>query len=363
MQHLVGQASSNSSSAASASPVRLRPSPSSRRDQQHRERDAPAAAMADEHQELARAFSGMGGLGVDEAAVVSAVGRWRRQPEKRTQFRRSFPGFFTATSGGGGVMERCEDEYVRQLEAEFARFKDAAVLWAMHPWERDARWAHHVLHKAHPPAVLVEVACTRAADDLLGARRAYHALYHRSLEEDVAYRVRDASAALLVGLVSAYRYEGTRVSEELAKEEAKALAAAVKSASATGAKLVQNDLVVRVLATRSKPQLRATFRIYKELNGKTLEEDFAGELCLQEAVKCLDSPARYFGELINGAFKDGADKQAKAALTRVVVSRSEADMEEIKDAYAKQFGAKLTDAVAKNAHGHYKDALLAMIGK
>ncbi|KAL6902124.1 hypothetical protein ACP4OV_005000 [Aristida adscensionis] len=366
-QFQLAQGSSNTSAASPPPPSpqtpRLRPSP--RRDNpQSREKDAPAAMAADEHQELARAFSGMGGLGVDEAAMVSALGRWRRQPEKRAQFRRSFPGFFSAAAGGGGGMERCEDEYVRQLEAEFSRFKDAAVLWAMHPWERDARWAHHVLHRAHPPAVLVEVACTRAADDLLGARRAYHALYHRSLEEDVAYRLRDAAAAdLLVGLVSAYRYEGTRVSEELAKEEAKALAAAVKSAPASGTKLVQNELVVRVLATRSKPQLRATFKIYKELHGKPIEDDLAGEACLQEAVKCLESPARYFGEVINGAFRDGADKQAKAALTRVVVSRSEADMEEIKDAYARQFGAKLADAVAKNTHGLYKDAMLAMIGK
>lgn len=95
----------------------------------------------------------------------------------------------------------------------------------------------------------------------------------------------------------------------------------------------------------------------------TSSQDLAAEPCLQEAVKCLDSPAKYFADVINGAFKDGADKQAKAALTRVVVSRAEADMEEIKDAYAKQYGAKLADVVAKNAHGHYKDALLAMIGK
>ena len=75
---------------------------------------------------------------------------------------------------------------------------------------------------------------------------------------------------LLVGLVTAYRYEGARVSEELATEEAKALAAAVKAAPA--ARLVQNEQVVRILATRSKPQLRATFKIYKELHGKPLEE-------------------------------------------------------------------------------------------
>ncbi|GJN07854.1 hypothetical protein PR202_ga25722 [Eleusine coracana subsp. coracana] len=91
--------------------------------------------------------------------------------------------------------------------------------------------------------------------------------------------------------------------------------------------------------------------------------ELAGEPCLQEAVKCLDAPANYFAEVISAAFKDDADKQAKAALTRVVVSRAEADMDGIRDAYAKQHGAKLVDAVAKNTHGHYRDALLAMIGK
>ncbi|OEL16826.1 Annexin D4 [Dichanthelium oligosanthes] len=358
-QQVLAQASSNSSPPASPHPPRLRQAPPRKQ-----EREALPAAMpaADEHEELTRAFAGMGGLGVDETALVTALGRWRRQPERRAQFRRGFPCFFSASAGAAAGIERCEDEYLRHLESEFARFKDAAVLWALHPWERDARWAHHVLHQGHHPAgVLVEVACTRAADDLLGARRAYQALYHRSLEEDVAYRVKDATASLLVGLVTAYRYEGTRVSEELATEEAKALAAAVKAAPA--AKLVQNEQVVRILATRSKPQLRATFKVYKELHGKPLEENFAGEPCLQEAVRCLDSPPKYFADVIGRAFRDDADKQAKAALTRVVVSRADSDMEEIKDAYAKQHGAKLADAVAKNTHGHYKDALLAMIGK
>ena len=95
----------------------------------------------------------------------------------------------------------------------------------------------------------------------------------------------------------------------------------------------------------------------------TDHQDLAAEPCLREAVKCLDSPPRYFSEVISRAFRDDADRQAKAALTRVVVSRADTDMEDIKDAYARQYGAKLADAVAKNTHGHYKDALLAIIGK
>ncbi|KAF8721007.1 hypothetical protein HU200_023418 [Digitaria exilis] len=372
-QQVLAQASSHSSPPATPQPPPPRLRQATRKQQekdtQHREREPPPPpppmAAVDENEDLIRAFAGMGGLGVDEAALVSAMGRWRMQPERRAQFRRSFHGFFSVSGGAAAGIERCEDEYLRHLEVEFARLKDAAVLWAMHPWERDARWAHHALHHhggAPAGVALVEVACTRAADDLLGARRAYQALHHRSLEEDVAYLLKDPNAALLVGLVTAYRYEGERVSEELAAEEAKALAAAVVKAS-PAAKLVQNEQVVRILATRSKPQLRATFKIYKDLHGKPLEDDFVGEPCLQEAVRCLYSPPKYFAEVIGRAFMDDADRQAKAALTRVVVSRADVDMEEIKDAYAKQHGAKLVDAVASNTHGHYKDALLAMIGK
>jgi hypothetical protein len=213
---------------------------------------------------------GLGGLGVDEPAMVSALAKWRRQPEKLSGFRKSFNGFF---KDHGGVIEKCEEEYMLHLAAEFSRFKNLMVMWAMHPWERDARLAHHVLHQAHPAAIVVEIACTRTAEELLGARKAYQALFHHSLEEDVAYRARDKPyCGLLVGLVSAYRYEGPRVSEETARAEAKALVAAVKSAGHAAAKLVENDDVVRILTTRSKPHLVETFKHYKEIHGRHIEE-------------------------------------------------------------------------------------------
>ncbi|KAL6843054.1 hypothetical protein ACP4OV_027128 [Aristida adscensionis] len=313
--------------------------------------------MADEVQELTRAFSGLGGLGVEEAAMVSAVARWRGQPEKRSGFRRSFPGLFRSH----GELDRCEEAYLLHLAAEFARFKNLVVQWAMHPWERDARLAHHVLHGAHPAAALVEVACTRAADDLLGARRAYHALFHLSLEEDVAYRARDKPHCnLLVGLVSAYRYEGPRVNEEVARAEAKALGAAVK-----GAGLVESDEVVRILSTRSKAHLAETFRYYREAHGRSIEEDLAGgkedAAVLHEAVLCLAAPAKYFSQVMEAGLREGADHHAKEAVTRVAVTRSDVDMDGIRAAYEEQFGAKLEDAIAAKAHGHYRDALLSLV--
>ncbi|CAN6337763.1 unnamed protein product [Urochloa humidicola] len=316
--------------------------------------------MGDEVQQLTRAFSGLGGLGVDEPTMVSALARWRKQPEKRSGFRKGFPGFFKSH----GEIDRCEEEYMLHLASEFARFKNLMVLWAMHPWERDARLAHHVLHQSHPAAVLVEVACTRSADELLGARRAYHALFHSSLEEDVAYRARDKPYCnLLVGLVSAYRYEGPRVSEEVARAEAKALGAAVKGGAGAGGKLLAEDgEVVRILTTRSKTHLAETFRYYKEIHGRRIEEDLGEETTLVEAVLCLAAPARYFSRVIEAALRDGADHHGKEALTRVAVTRSDHDMDEIAAAYQEQFGVKMEDAIAAKAHGHYRDALLSLVG-
>uniref|UniRef100_A0A0A8ZGA9 Annexin D4 n=1 Tax=Arundo donax TaxID=35708 RepID=A0A0A8ZGA9_ARUDO len=315
--------------------------------------------MADEIQQLTRAFSGLGGLGVDEPAMVSALARWRKQPEKRSGFRKSFPVFFKSHDD----MDKCQEEYMLHLAAEFARFKNLMVLWAMHPWERDARLAHHVLHQAHPAAIVVEVACTRSADELLGSRRAYQALFHHSLEEDVAYRSRDKPYCnLLVGLVSAYRYEGPRVNEEVASAEAKALGAAVKSAGGVAGKLVANDEVVRILSTRSKPHLVETFKYYKEMHGRHIEEDLGKDETLLETVLCLAAPAKYFSQEMEAGLRDGADNHAKDALTRVAVTRSDADMDEIRAAYQEQFGDKLEDAIAAKAHGHYKDALLSLVG-
>jgi len=75
---------------------------------------------------------------------------------------------------------------------------------------------------------------------------------------------------LLVALVSAYRYEVTKVKDETAKSEAKTLSNAIKNAQKKP--IVEDDEVIRILATRSKLHLQAVYKHYKEISGKNLEE-------------------------------------------------------------------------------------------
>lgn len=72
---------------------------------------------------------------------------------------------------------------------------------------------------------------------------------------------------LLVGLVSAYRYEGNKVKDDSAKSEAKILAEAVAS---SGEEAVEKDEIVRILTTRSKLHLQHVYKHFNDIKGSDL---------------------------------------------------------------------------------------------
>ncbi|KAF8398265.1 hypothetical protein HHK36_017192 [Tetracentron sinense] len=263
----------------------------------------------------------------------------------------------------------------------------------MHPWERDARMAKEALSKgAQSYDVLIEIACTRSSEELLGARRAYHSLFDHSIEEDIAYCINDSNRKLLVALVSSYRYEGSMVNEEIAKSEAKTLCIAIKNSDKK--KAVEDDEVVRILTTRSKLHLKAIFKHYKEMCSKTLDEDVEDDLNLKETVQCLCSPQTYFSkvkmnpstrfqrsfasnmaflayfyinifafQVLEMALKGGVDENTKEALTRVIVTQADGGMKEIKEEYHKQYGVSLSQKIQETTYGNYKDFLLTLVAR
>ncbi|XP_010646001.1 annexin D4 [Vitis vinifera] len=115
----------------------------------------------------------------------------------------------------------------------------------------------------HPQAygLLIELACIKSSDGLLGARKAYQSLYGESIEEDVASRVEGIKRQLLVALVSTYRYEGSRISDVAVRSEAVKLGITINR-QGYKKKLFKDEEIVRILATRSKPQLKVIFKCY-----------------------------------------------------------------------------------------------------
>ncbi|KAG0546169.1 hypothetical protein BDA96_02G424700 [Sorghum bicolor] len=264
------------------------------------------------------------------------------------------------------------------------------ILWTMDPAERDANLVHEAVKKKKKDesyvSVLVEVSCASTPDHLMAVRNIYRKLFSSSVEEDVASSpaLQEPLKKMLLRLVSSYRYAGEHVDMDVAKLEAAQLSEAIRE------KRLHGDEVARIISTRSKPQLRATFQQYKDDQGTDIVEDIGSSNCcggggggnqlagmLRSAVLCLASPEKHFAEV------GRPEKQSAAAwrtddhdrlysilglgtyedmLTRVIVSRAEVDMEQIKEEYRARYGSAVSLDVAGDTSFGYRDMLLALLG-
>ncbi|TYJ15703.1 hypothetical protein E1A91_A10G201500v1 [Gossypium mustelinum] len=287
------------------------------------------------------------GWGTDEKAIIAVLGR--RNAAQRRQIRHVYEEIY-------------QEDLIKRLESELSgHFEKAVYRWILDPPDRDAVLANVELKKSGDEHhVIVEISCTKNPEELLALRRAYHARYKHSLEEDVAYHTKGDTRRLLVALVSAFRYYGEEINTTLAKSEAKKLREAVKN------KKFGNEDVIRILSTRSIAQLQATFNCYREEEGtsitKNLPKDSSDEYIatLRMAVRCLKDPKKYFEKVLRRSIEGiGTDEDA---LTRVIVTRAEKDLKEIKELYHKRNNVPLDKAVDKETSGDYKDMLLTLLG-
>lgn len=80
---------------------------------------------------------------------------------------------------------------------------------------------------------------------------------------------------------------------------------------------------------------------------------------LRATIKCLTSPVKYYEKTLRLAIKGlGTDENA---LTRVIVTQAEANMQRIKEEYYKRNSVSLEEAILGDTSGDYKKLLIALI--
>lgn len=291
------------------------------------------------------------GWGTNEKTIISILGH--RTAAQRQQIRVAY-------------QELCQEDLVKRLESELSGdFEKAVYRWILGPADRDAVLANVAIRKLVSPDyhVIIEIACIRSPEELLAVRRAYQARYKRSLEEDVAAHTTGDIRKLLVALVTAFRYVGDEINARLAKSEAGILHDAIKDNA------VNHEEVIRIVSTRSKTQVMATFNCYRDDHGTSITKKLLGESdqgnefskALRTAIRCLNDSNKYFEKVLRNAVKRvGTDEDA---LTRVIITRAEKDLKDIKEYYYKRNSVSLDQAVAKDTSGDYKAFLLTLLGK
>lgn len=288
------------------------------------------------------------GWGTDEKAIISILGH--RNAAQRKQIRLAYE-------------QSYQEDLLKRLESELSGdFEKAVYRWILDPADRDAVLAHVAIKKSGCNYnVIIEIATILSPEDLFAVRKAYQVRYKHSLEEDLAAHTTGDIRKLLVALVTAYRYDGGEINAKLAKSEADILHDAIKD------KAFNHDEIIRILSTRSKTQLMATFNHYRDDHkisiSKTLLEEGADDFqkALHVVIRCLNDHKKYFEKVLRNAIRRlGTDEDA---LTRVIVTRAERDLKDIKEVYYKKNSIPLEHAVAKDTSGDYKDFLLTLLGK
>ncbi|VAH06905.1 unnamed protein product [Triticum turgidum subsp. durum] len=309
----------------------------------------PAPSPTEDAESIRKAVQGWG---TDENALIEILGH--RTAAQRAEIAVAYEGLY-------------DKPLLRTLQDELSsHFKGAMTLWAMDPAARDAKLAYKALRKKGGDRhawVLIEVACASSPDHLVAVRKAYCSAYDSSLEEDVAAcpLYKDPLKQFLVRLVSSYRHGGEHVDGELARAEAAELHGAV----AAKKQPLHGD-VVRIVSSRSKPQLKATFQHYKREHGKAIDEVLEGNrndklsAMLKTAVWCLTSPEKHFAEVIRSSIIGlGTDEES---LTRAIVSRAEVDLKKVKEEYKVRYKTTVTKDVVGDTSGYYQGILLTLIG-
>ncbi|KAM8938810.1 annexin A3 [Pelodytes ibericus] len=210
-------------------------------------------------------------------------------------------------------------------------------------------------------SILIEILASRNSKQMKDIGDAYYTEFGKSLGDDISSETSGDFRKALLFLANARRDESSKVDDHLAKKDAEILYNAGEKKWGT-----DEDKFIEVLCLRNVSQLRLTFEEYKKISSKPIEDSIRGEMSgafedlLLAIVACARSPASFFAERLRGALKGAGTDEF--TLTRIMVSRSEIDMLDIRAKYKEIAGHSLYSAIKSDTSGDYGTALLKLCG-
>jgi len=206
---------------------------------------------------------------------------------------------------------------------------------------------------------LIEILCTTTNHEIRTIRAAYETTYRSSLEKDLIGDTSGNFRRLLVSLCTGNRDESYAVDHTAAAQDAQALLRAGELRLGT-----DESTFNAILCSRSYPQLQQIFSEYQRQTGndfeKAIKKEFSGDIesGLLAIVKSVRSKAAFFAERLHDSMAGMGTKDK--ALIRIMVTRCEVDMVDIKNAFQAKYGKTLESFISGDTSGDYKKCLLAL---
>ncbi|XP_063163771.1 annexin A11 [Candoia aspera] len=308
-------------------------------------RDAPSFDPLRDAEVLRKA---MKGFGTDEQAIIDCLGS--RSNKQRQQIKLSFK-----TAYGKDLIKDLKSELSGNFERTILAMMKTPVLFDVYEIKDAIKGA------GTDEACLIEILASRSNSHIQEISRAYKTEHKKTLEEAIRSDTSGHFQRLLISLSQGNRDESTNVNMSLVQSDVQALYAAGESRLGT-----DESKFNAILCTRSRAHLRAVFNEYQRMCSRDIEKSICREMSgdlesgMLAVVKCMKNTPAFFAERLHKAMKGAGTKDQ--TLIRIMVSRSEVDLLDIRQEYKRMYGKSLYTDITSDTSGDYRKTLLKLCG-
>ncbi|XP_036293967.1 annexin A11 isoform X1 [Pipistrellus kuhlii] len=290
----------------------------------------------------------MKGFGTDEQAIIDCLGS--RSNKQRQQILLSFK-----TAYGKDLIKDLKSELSGNFEKTILALMKTPILFDVYEIKEAIKGA------GTDEACLIEILASRSNEHIRELSRAYQAECRKTLEEAIRSDTSGHFQRLLVSLSQGNRDESTNVDMSLVQRDVQELYAAGENRLGT-----DESKFNAILCARSRAHLVAVFNEYQRMTGRDIEKSICREMSgdlehgMLAVVKCLKNTPAFFAERLNKAMRGAGTKDR--TLIRIMVSRSEIDLLDIRAEYKRLYGKSLYHDITGDTSGDYRKILLKICG-
>ncbi|XP_070800983.1 annexin A11 [Pituophis catenifer annectens] len=290
----------------------------------------------------------MKGFGTDEQAIIDCLGS--RSNKQRQQIMLSFK-----TAYGKDLIKDLKSEISGNFEKTILAMMKTPVLFDVLEIKEAIKGA------GTDEACLIEILASRDNRHVQEISRAYKTEFKKTLEEAIRSDTSGHFQRLLISLSQGNRDESTNVDMALVQSDVQALYAAGENKLGT-----DESKFNAILCTRNRNHLRAVFNEYQRMCNRDIEKSICREMSgdlesgMLAVVKCMKNTPAFFAERLHKAMKGAGTKDR--TLIRIMVSRSEVDLLDIRQEYKRMYGKSLYTDISGDTSGDYRKILLKLCG-
>ncbi|NP_001091179.1 uncharacterized protein LOC100036940 [Xenopus laevis] len=290
----------------------------------------------------------MKGFGTDEQAIIECLGS--RSNKQRQQISLSFK-----TAYGKDLTKDLKSELSGNFEKTILAMIKSPTLY-------DAHEIHEAIKGAGTDEeCLIEILASRSNAEIHEICAVYKTEYKKTLEQAIKSDTSGHFLRLLVSLTQGNRDESNNVDMALVQRDVQDLYAAGENRLGT-----DESKFNAILCARSRAHLNAVFSEYQRMCNRDIEKSICREMSgnlesgMLAVVKCLKNTPAFFAERLYKSMKGAGTKDK--TLIRIMVSRSEVDLLDIRTEYKRMYGKSLYTDITGDTSGDYRKILLKLCG-